>query len=280
MHAQTSAAGVTGSASETPAPPGANTAAPNVILDGAGCSTAGSCVEVGTDLDSSGGYEPFAVSEQAPLALTVPSLTAGKVGSAYQAQFAATGAWGSYTWSVSSGTLPAGLRLDPQTGLLSGTPTAAGTANFTIEATGTGSPAQTATQPLSLTIAALPPRLKLLSESGAVTRNRLKVKLACAQSPCKGTVKVERTVVVTVKKGKKRRREHRIVVLGTASYALGAAATATLELKLNGKGRRALAAAKRHRLRVTLAATVTGGTQVTRSETIHTVAKKKKKKKK
>ncbi|HEX3617439.1 MAG TPA: Ig domain-containing protein [Solirubrobacteraceae bacterium] len=277
MHVQTSASGVAGAASETPAPSAANTTAPNVTLDGVGCSTTGSCVEVGTDLDGAGRYEPFAVSEQAPLALSNPGLAAGKVGSAYQAQLSAAGAWGSYSWSISSGSLPAGLSLNAQTGVLSGTPTAAGTASFTVEATGTGSPLQTATLPLSLTIAALPPRLKLLSASTAVSGNRLKVKLACANSACKGSVKLERTVVVTVKKGKKRVRKHRTVVLGTASYSLAAAHTKTLELKLNGKGRRALVAAKRHRLRVTLVATVTGGKRVTRSETIHAVAKKKKK---
>ena len=39
------------------------------------------------------------------------------------------------TWAVTSGTLPAGLSLGSATGILSGTPTAAGVATFTVRAT-------------------------------------------------------------------------------------------------------------------------------------------------
>ena len=38
------------------------------------------------------------------------------------------------TWTVVSGSLPAGLTLNPNTGAISGTPTATGRANFTVEA--------------------------------------------------------------------------------------------------------------------------------------------------
>jgi uncharacterized repeat protein (TIGR01451 family) len=48
------------------------------------------------------------------------------------------------TFSVSSGTLPAGLALDPSSGMLAGTPTAAGTSTFTVTASnGVGAPATT-----------------------------------------------------------------------------------------------------------------------------------------
>lgn len=56
------------------------------------------------------------------------------VGTAYSQQFTQTGGAGTITWS-SSGTLPAGITLNPNTGLLSGMPTTPGTANFTIRAT-------------------------------------------------------------------------------------------------------------------------------------------------
>ena len=43
-----------------------------------------------------------------PLLITTTSLSGGTVGSAYSAALAATGGTTPYTWSVSTGTLPAG----------------------------------------------------------------------------------------------------------------------------------------------------------------------------
>jgi hypothetical protein len=40
---------------------------------------------------------------------------------------------GTKTWSVSSGTLPNGISLNTSTGVLSGTPTTAGTFSFTLQ---------------------------------------------------------------------------------------------------------------------------------------------------
>jgi len=65
--------------------------------------------------------------------ITTPSpLTAGTVGTAYSNTFAAVGGATPYTWSVLTGPLPGGLSLSAA-GLLSGTPAAAGTFNFTIQ---------------------------------------------------------------------------------------------------------------------------------------------------
>jgi hypothetical protein len=61
-------------------------------------------------------------------------LSGGTVGVPYSQTFVATGGTGSYTWSITAGSPPAGLILSSG-GVLSGTPTASGTANFTVKAT-------------------------------------------------------------------------------------------------------------------------------------------------
>jgi type VI secretion system secreted protein VgrG len=68
-----------------------------------------------------------------PIALSPAVLPNGSVGAAYSQTLAASGGTPPYTFRVSSGALPAGLTLSP-TGMLTGTPTTAATANFTIEA--------------------------------------------------------------------------------------------------------------------------------------------------
>ncbi|MDW8205853.1 MAG: ExeM/NucH family extracellular endonuclease, partial [Cytophagales bacterium] len=66
------------------------------------------------------------------------SLPNGTVGSSYSQTLTQTGLTGTPTWTVSSGSLPAGLSLNSGTGAISGTPTAAGTYNFTIQVSGGG----------------------------------------------------------------------------------------------------------------------------------------------
>ena len=58
-----------------------------------------------------------------------------------------------FTWSVSAGTLPPGLTLAPSTGAITGTPTAAGTFNFTATVVDSTEPTLTATQAQTITIA-------------------------------------------------------------------------------------------------------------------------------
>ena len=68
-------------------------------------------------------------------ALTVspPTLPNGTVGTAYSQTLTATGSAGPFTYSVISGSLPTGLALSSG-GVLSGTPSAAGTQTFTVQA--------------------------------------------------------------------------------------------------------------------------------------------------
>lgn len=67
---------------------------------------------------------------QSPV-ITTTTLSSGKVGAPYNAIFTADG---TITWSITGGSLPAGLSLSEQ-GELSGTPGSAGTFNFTVTAT-------------------------------------------------------------------------------------------------------------------------------------------------
>ena len=65
------------------------------------------------------------------LAITTTSLPDGTVNQTYNATLEATGGTGEYTWSIVSGNLSAGLSLADS--VISGTPSAAGTSNFTVE---------------------------------------------------------------------------------------------------------------------------------------------------
>lgn len=89
------------------------------------------------------------------LTITTTSLPNGTVGAPYSRAVQATGGSGTFTWTISAGQLPPNLILDPATGVISGTPTAPGTFSFTVQVADTGG--QSATQPLSITITAIPP---------------------------------------------------------------------------------------------------------------------------
>ncbi|HNG31486.1 MAG TPA: putative Ig domain-containing protein, partial [Blastocatellia bacterium] len=79
------------------------------------------------------------------LTLTCPTVTLspttlpnGQTGTAYNQSLTVSPTGGNYTFAVSSGSLPAGLTLNPATGVISGTPTANGSSTFTVTATGFG----------------------------------------------------------------------------------------------------------------------------------------------
>ncbi|HXJ40188.1 MAG TPA: putative Ig domain-containing protein, partial [Bryobacteraceae bacterium] len=71
----------------------------------------------------------------AALMITTTSLPGGTQGAPYSQKIAATGGVPPYHWALTAGTLPAGLNLGADTGIIDGTPSAAGSSAFTVQAT-------------------------------------------------------------------------------------------------------------------------------------------------
>src|SRR6266568_3248190 len=90
-------------------------------------------------------------------AITTSSLPAGQMGAAYQATLSASGGTIPYSWSLASGSLPAGLSLNSASGVISGTPSASGTSSFTVQVTDSASKA--AQQALSIAISGSSPAI-------------------------------------------------------------------------------------------------------------------------
>ena len=106
---------------------------------------------------------PFLLARQ--LLITTTSLPDGVLNAAYSATLQSIGGTGAVTWSLTTGTLPAGLTLNPSTGAMTGTPTAAGSSAITLSATDTASPPNSVAIPLSITIHAAAPAFAISTAS-------------------------------------------------------------------------------------------------------------------
>jgi hypothetical protein len=88
-----------------------------------------------------------------PFAITTTTLPNATHLSPYSQTIVATGSAIPYSYAVTVGTLPAGLSLNPATGVISGTPTTAGgPTSFTVTVTGSTTPPATVSKVLSLTV--------------------------------------------------------------------------------------------------------------------------------
>jgi len=85
-----------------------------------------------------------------PMQITTASLANAAVGSPYSATLSELGGIRPLSWSIASGSLPSGLSLNPSTGTISGTPTTAQTASFTVKLEDFGP--LTATKSYTLTV--------------------------------------------------------------------------------------------------------------------------------
>ena len=86
------------------------------------------------------------------LSVATRSLANGTVGEAYSEALQAVNGTPPYSWKITTGNLPAGFSQLSSAGVISGTPTTAGTSNFTVQVTDSAKPAATASADLSITI--------------------------------------------------------------------------------------------------------------------------------
>lgn len=93
----------------------------------------------------------ISISTVAPLQAVTPPLPAGAVATGYTANLVAKGGVTPYTWSITSGQLPSGLKLNAATGIISGIPILTTTANFSVQVEDANL-TKSAVQPLSIVI--------------------------------------------------------------------------------------------------------------------------------
>jgi prepilin-type N-terminal cleavage/methylation domain-containing protein len=112
-----------------------------IIFDSTNCSISGTPIESGvfnfsitaTDRIGRQANKFFSLTiNPNPVKITTPYLPFGYKNNSYSVGLSAMGGTGSYSWSINSGTLPAGVSFS--NGLFSGTPTETGTFNLTISA--------------------------------------------------------------------------------------------------------------------------------------------------
>lgn len=87
-----------------------------------------------------------------PMAIVTSTLPTGRKGAWYSIQLVASGGKPTLTWSLTSGTLPTGLRLSAG-GKVSGYPKATGTWTFTVKVADASTPANQAIRTVSITVA-------------------------------------------------------------------------------------------------------------------------------
>jgi hypothetical protein len=95
-----------------------------------------------------------------PEITSAPSMEAVK-GLAFSYPLAASGGTPPLMWSIASGTLPAGLNLNPSSGLLAGVPGVAGVASITVQVTD----AESRTAQKTMTLTVLPPPVEVVTSS-------------------------------------------------------------------------------------------------------------------
>ena len=163
--------------------------------------------------------------------LTFTTMPAGQLRTAYSDALTESGGTPPYTWSVSVGSLPAGLTLDPSTGVVSGTPTALGSTSFTIRLVDTNG--RSATQPVTLVVGSASATVGLSSSAASVTFGTT-VTLTASLTPTSATGTVSFTEIPSSGS-----HTGTTVALGTGTISAG---VATLSVALPAFGANAVTA--------------------------------------
>jgi hypothetical protein len=132
-------------------PPGLTLGASDGVLSGTPTTVGSYPFTVRAALiDGRADTKALQIDVKAPVAIAPQTTRRSEIGVPFQLALAASGGSGTYTWTLSSGTLPPGVAL-AATGTITGTPRAAGTFPFT--ATATDTEARKADYPGALTVA-------------------------------------------------------------------------------------------------------------------------------
>ena len=136
---------------------GAQTSTSVTYVSQSGLSTTASETVTATSIANTSATASVTITVNAILTIATNSLQVATKGVSYFGVVTATGSTGPFTWTVSSGSLPAGLSLLPSTSdsvTISGVPTTVGTSKFTMEVTANGT---SVTQSLNITVNPPPP---------------------------------------------------------------------------------------------------------------------------
>jgi hypothetical protein len=134
-----------------------------------------------TDTASATATKAFSLTVAAAPSITTAALPNGTGAASYSQTLGVSGGIAPFAWSVIAGALPAGLSLDPATGTLRGSPSAAGTASFTVQV----KDASSVTAIRALTLAIAPPLA--VATPSALPRGAAQIAYSLLLAPAGGT---------------------------------------------------------------------------------------------
>jgi hypothetical protein len=129
-------------------------------------TTIGTAIVTATSVKTHGVTESVTITVTAPPSLPGGTLGAATTGVAYNQSVGETGGAGALTFTITAGSLPAGLALNATTGIISGTPNGItfGQFSFTVMVKDSGMPNLTATAQYAITVQ-LPPGSLMITTS-------------------------------------------------------------------------------------------------------------------